>query len=840
MLDVAPLLVALLLFAATLTFGRWLVGHRDRSTPRCRRCGADARPHAWDDPPTCACGHSLSAPGGIRLPRRRRRRLLVVAAVAALAAVALGAWSVQVRSGGAGWTNRLPARVLAWLAPVVAEYDDFELLRRSRQRISPSEAEALLDAQLRLVSQGSAQNESIVTEVVRTLSSVAQPRGALADRVASWRAGALLAGVTPRETGTTIDLAVPTEIGLDPGFPMYVRPLEVRIDDVAVPFRSVNALESGWLSVAGAAARIDVPLMVARDPASVVVEVEVILAPGLSSEVRHRLVPTFGPDPLAWGVPMGRVRTSVTGVDALAVSPNTTFASPVVARMPAPWLYRSGAWGWFVEPMTPRVTYPVVERCRHLAIGALGVAAGLLAFIALVLARTVARRRARLMPPACRRCDALLRGDATHLPERCTECGHATTGAGAVLYARPPVRRVAFVVALSVFLSGAAIAVGLWGSIGARRLDRALVVALVTPEAYGAWYGAVALDREYGRGADARRDWAWSRLPTPEHMSNADRLVATRAAADVVMRDWRGHEDLLQGVARHVGQSCFASLGRALQRAVAADIVDRDAALATIREMIQAASLADLGVPLAVRVGKPFRVVARSLSSETAVVVREVRADGTKGAWSRPDDCMFDAPKEPGEFSLTLEWGIVFVEMNEQLKALAATTIEERLEMFPLTGRETRSIVALADTEGDIELTDARFDPIMAVPEVLLYLRPAGEHVEATIAAWLYGYNVGLRGEWTLELPGGAVVAASGQSGSNAVGIGRRPDGAPERIVARYRPIAAGAAGEPRRGRGPSFIWAAPTEIVFERRAWRENDDADPDRVWVYARVRDP
>jgi hypothetical protein len=838
MLDVAPLLVALLLFAATLTFGRWLVGQRDRSAPRCRRCGADARPHAWDDTPTCACGQSLAAPGGIRLPRRRRVRTLAIAAVAALAAVALGAWSVRVRCGGEGWISLLPSRVLASIAPALADFDEFALARRSREAISPSEAEALLDAHLRLLHDGGSANPAIDADVVQTLAPIAQPRGALADRVASWLVEALLAGVTPRETGTTIDLLVVTDAGFGPGFASFVRPVEVRIDGVPVAFRSVDALESGWLSVAGTAARIDVPDIVAGDPASVVVDVEAVVVPGLSREVRHRLVPTFGPDPLAWDIPVGRVRIAIAGVDALLLSPQASNAFPVVARPTVSWPSRMGAWGWLVEPSSARVVHPLVEASRHAAIAALGVAAGLLAVVALWLARAAARRRPRLEPPGCRRCGAILRGDGSLLPERCAECGSATSGAGAVLHAPPPVRRIVFVPALSVLAGGAALAVGLWGLAGTRLLDRALVAALVTPASYGAWYGHVALDREYGRGADARRDWVWGRLPTPEHMSNADRAAATRAAADVVMRDWRRHEDLSPAVARHVGQSCFAGLGKALQRAAEAGIVERDAATATIREMVDAAHLAELGVPLAVRAGMPFRVAARSMPNEAAIVVREIRPDGTKGQWSRPDDCTFDAPKEPCEFTLALEWGLVFVEMSEQYKPLAATTIERRLENLSVTGSGTWSVVAVADAEGEIDLADPSLDPIAAAPEVMLRLRPAGDHVEATIGLWLHGYNVGLRGEWTLELSDGPLVMTSGPNSSTFAGIGRLPRPLPDRIVARYRATPHDPLANPRRARGQSLVWTRPTEITFERQARTGPESDDSARVATYARVR--
>ncbi|MFO0827322.1 MAG: hypothetical protein U0572_04160 [Phycisphaerales bacterium] len=68
----AFLVFAIFVGAVFLALG--VVGRTARGNPSCRRCGRDARPVAWDEPPRCAgCGADLSRADSVRLAGRRRR-----------------------------------------------------------------------------------------------------------------------------------------------------------------------------------------------------------------------------------------------------------------------------------------------------------------------------------------------------------------------------------------------------------------------------------------------------------------------------------------------------------------------------------------------------------------------------------------------------------------------------------------------------------------------------------------------------------------------------------------------------------------------------------------------
>lgn len=96
-------------FCAVVFVAWGLFGRADDTRPRCARCGADARPVAWSEPPVCACGRRLDRAGAVRSSGRARRpRLLMLGAVAGALALATLVAAGALERRGLAWPDVLP------------------------------------------------------------------------------------------------------------------------------------------------------------------------------------------------------------------------------------------------------------------------------------------------------------------------------------------------------------------------------------------------------------------------------------------------------------------------------------------------------------------------------------------------------------------------------------------------------------------------------------------------------------------------------------------------------------------------------------------------------------
>lgn len=140
--------IGCLAFLAMTLVGLGLFGRPDQSRPTCARCGADARPFAWDAPPRCSCGAGLDRPGAVRTRGRIRRPRAIVAGVVllVLAAPAM-AWLVGLEQKRLRWFDGLPLAVRAYgLERGDAWAIESAYRRQARAVATASEAAALIEA----------------------------------------------------------------------------------------------------------------------------------------------------------------------------------------------------------------------------------------------------------------------------------------------------------------------------------------------------------------------------------------------------------------------------------------------------------------------------------------------------------------------------------------------------------------------------------------------------------------------------------------------------------------------------------------------------------------------
>ncbi len=108
--DPAFLIAIALAFCGIVAIAAALIGQSSLRRPRCRRCDADVRVHAWEADPRCACGARLSSHGAVRFAGRERSRSAAIAGIVLLvASVLVTGWHLSLRSRGLTWRELLPA-----------------------------------------------------------------------------------------------------------------------------------------------------------------------------------------------------------------------------------------------------------------------------------------------------------------------------------------------------------------------------------------------------------------------------------------------------------------------------------------------------------------------------------------------------------------------------------------------------------------------------------------------------------------------------------------------------------------------------------------------------------
>ncbi len=107
--DAAFLIAIGLAFCGLVAIVAGLIGQASVRLPRCRRCRADAREHAWEPSPRCGCGADLTHPRAIRFVGRDRSPSAVIAgALMCGAAVLLSWWHLDRRERRLTWRELLP------------------------------------------------------------------------------------------------------------------------------------------------------------------------------------------------------------------------------------------------------------------------------------------------------------------------------------------------------------------------------------------------------------------------------------------------------------------------------------------------------------------------------------------------------------------------------------------------------------------------------------------------------------------------------------------------------------------------------------------------------------
>ncbi|MFO0828634.1 MAG: hypothetical protein U0572_10870 [Phycisphaerales bacterium] len=837
--DVAPSLMIALAALATILIAAWLVGGPDRSRPACRGCGADARPHAWSDVPRCTCGLALDRPGSVRLPRRRSIRYVVAAAIVGAAAALLGLWTARVHASGLGWTGELPTWVLAATMPL--RRDDDRVATAINRRIelgielgltrdqgielglTRDHATTLLAAALDACDQEPSRARTSLRFAVQALARLAAPEGELGRRCASLFTESLDAIVSTTSNGTKIALAPQGRFGESFAGELLVRPDEVLVDGTAVPFRMVSGggepIAGRWCAMRGEGVFLMVDSILATDASSVLVRGDAVLYGPLSPHAAAQLPAQFGDDPSAWGVPLARAPFQRSGVHKAGSWLPAWAASPGVSF---------GRWAYLLDPSSSLQQPFEFAAVRVVTCAIAGIVLGAVLAVVLGGARWLARRRPRLARPRCAACDAIVRGGADALPERCSECGRSLGFDRSVVWTPRTIRAAPLAAIVVVALGGVAVAAAFDGPELLSRLDGRVRSRLATPETYARWVADACIGAS-GRstGNQGRTNWAWNSrvsdlMPDAAMASRRDEESAARTLGLVargIVEGWRGAPELAPDAPRHVTCEALCDLARIVKRAMDADAIDGAEAAAAIRAMIDASGVVDLVAPLCVRAGAPIPIADRNSYSGASVFVR--RADAERGAapaWSMPRDLALTAPDRPGATEVALEWAVILPTMSEQFEPLPSDEIDRRLASLPLRGEFRSSVMVLANEPGDILVTDPALNPLAPPTLVEFVIQPFGTRAEFSVIAWTYGLGVTLRGAWIVELPDGPLhVDVRTWNSAAWSALGMLPASLPDELTMRFVPLPTDAAWEARRAKSPGIVWNVPTDVRVRR-----------------------
>lgn len=196
--DPAFLVAIALAFCGVVAIAAALIGQASLRRPRCRRCDADIRAHAWEADPRCACGARLNEHGAVRFAGRERSRSAAIAGTLMLAAsVAVTGWQLSLRSRGLTWRELLPS---SWeVANLRNGREVNEALRSLMRRcdvrsIEPADRAAAIDAAIAAVN---ARRDLVTATLARLVGHPAmleEPHAAATGRALA----ALDAGIVQR------------------------------------------------------------------------------------------------------------------------------------------------------------------------------------------------------------------------------------------------------------------------------------------------------------------------------------------------------------------------------------------------------------------------------------------------------------------------------------------------------------------------------------------------------------------------------------------------------------------------------------------------------------------
>ncbi|MBL9149474.1 MAG: hypothetical protein JNM94_12360 [Phycisphaerae bacterium] len=813
--DVAPLLVAILSLVATVTLGVAIVGRRDLSDPRCRRCKADLRDAAMTGAGACACGSDLSRPRAVRYPYRLRWRTLSVAAMLALGAFLLGLAETRVISSGLGWRYVHPNWYfrLDWLASEGSELDEKVLAQRVQDLRSRDDAASLLGSMLRKpLPPGSSTFVSFAQVVEK-----AAPRDELAARCAETIASRIALDLGGRTLAFELwGFRYP----LTAYMCMCVRVDCVKVDGVEVPFeregdRFADGASDVWrrFGHSRAVARLpDMPL----DRCLVEVEGETIFLPFPVSgdwPMRDATLRRTA-NPAEWGIEVMRAPFAISNAPT---SPAVTL--PQGPTQPSARVVALREWfaPFLGNPSGRREPMRLAAR-TPLTCGVVGILCGLCVLPVFLLVRRASCSRWRLDVAACLGCGSRLRAEGVSVPAQCPECGRETVRLR-VGYGTRTVS-VALAVTLGVFgavllVVFAALFVPLMAARAGDRVHRLVwdtdrVATWSADQRLAGVPPLVELRRALPEPTPISRLVGGGVMDDTSELGLADRMCVRWAAVN----DARGREGRPLSRLEQVGWIYAMATGVAT--ATAPDgRGDPSMRLERLRSeftaMRDAFGYPGIRLPRAVRVDDSIR--PRCTQNVEASVVHVRATHGSDSAWTPVLEATVGQATDVGVTDVSFEWSLQGLSSVEG----CAGTFEGAVRVFPAAGRVTA-------------VTEPTFNPLDGEAIVTLEIRETGDRDLVTIVADDASVGVALAGSWRLgDVAGPATPSVLGRQVDGAwVGLvslaewtgdemaGQRAR-RPNELVATFVPDTnAKPVRLPRVGT-VSIVWGAETTVRFRR-----------------------
>ncbi len=582
MADISPIIVAVLGFFTVVCAFRALAGRVDRTTPRCQKCNADARPFGWREPCRCDCGADLRARRSLRWQRRRSVRAVVLAVLLVMVTALFAWWAVEVRSRGVGWRDELPL----WAYASIVEQGGDEpfhssIDRRMAEVPEKRDVARMLDA---LLASQQARPSSATWRCCQHLASRSIPTGAAGERFLTEAMNYIDVIAEQRENGIEVSLRPIEKYAGDIRMTM-IRVDAITIDGRPVPFtttrtdeRSVpndqgHSLDRIWFPLGDqrGLTRHHIASVSLDDPASLRVSGQLAFAGSCfdALELDEQIATTR--DPHDWEVDVATVLFD----RAAAAAPGR----PEPPETSGGWDY-DGPVNWWgrwqgCASMPAAFAVPMVAMLQS------GVLAAV-AFLLLWPAAAFARGPARLAPPSCRRCHALVRGAHDTLPPRCSECGATLAtfdDCRCVTVRSTGIRIAAMIVASLVLAAGSLLltprAYGWTNSELGRRF--------VTPEAEAAWLVRGTIDPSpYFNGPDPANRLRDGSLFTDSGMDKLyQNPAAVRAAMTELLAWWRSEggtlrsgPDKLTEMVRRNALAVFVRKARATKSIDASDCAE--------------------------------------------------------------------------------------------------------------------------------------------------------------------------------------------------------------------------------------------------------------------------
>jgi hypothetical protein len=843
--DFAPLLVALLSLAATVTLGIALFGRRDLSSPRCDRCNADLRDAAMSGATECACGTPFARRHAAQFPYRLRRRLAVVGLAFALAALALGMVEARVLSIGLGWRAVQPNWYFnaAWPYGADDVFDGEVLLRRVDALTSRDEARALLDALLsKPVTPG--RGGYRVSLALGRLVALAALDKAQAARYAR----AVVDGAGLEFEDGEIRLGVASSVVGFATNSVIVRIDAVEADGVPVPFErggeEIGSSSSNW-RLQGMLART-VALVDDLDPVAQGVRVrgEFAILPLDSLAARLPEDPRLASsdDPGAWGVDIAR-----TNFDIQVGSAATGPSAAALTQAPGEQLLQllrdaanSAALRPFAAEPTGRAEPMIVAAAQPLACAAVGAGLGVAALLGLLALRALVVSSWRLDVAACGGCRSSLRGEGRSVPAVCPECGRPTS-ARDLRYGTRVVRPgLAVALAVPVALGLAALA-WLAAPPSASRAAGWLRETLRTPRAVAGWFAdhLLAGERRSLGGSDDI-DAIWAPLPISP-WTDEERQQCAAIMVDRVASKWRSAFERRT----RAGSPPNADELLAWMTAVAggcrraADPVRAAELHAELEAMAETFGIPALTLPRCVRFGEWImpQLPQRMRYATHYVQCRTLGGDEFVRRWTPMREFHMTSGVAPEHLLCSVDWRFAGRDRASWLLGLPSSALEGLSETIPAHGAlfgTADRVVRVFVRDGPVTVvTDPELNPLDGEAAVTLEIRETGERDLVSIEADDGVVGVALAGSWRLgndtgnpaqmvlrrELPlhqagpwVGLASIADWTGDADAGAIDARPD----ELVATFVPDPdPGPVAVPEIG--VTIVWGAETTVRFRR-----------------------